>query len=77
MLSIVPQHVSLAGHLSEDALEAYVMNELSADDQTRLEEHVLVCNRCCDNLGDAFAFIAALKSALLDFQNRGKAIPFQ
>jgi len=51
--------------LSEDALEEYLMGRLSAEDEIRIEEHVLWCHECSDGLEGALIFIEALQSALL------------
>lgn len=53
-------------HLSEEALEEYVMGRSPAEDEIRIEEHFLCCDECCERLEKTFTFIEAFQNALLD-----------
>jgi predicted anti-sigma-YlaC factor YlaD len=53
-------------HLSEEALEEYLMGRLAAEDQIRIEEHVLWCHACCDRLEETFTLVEAFQNAFLD-----------
>jgi hypothetical protein len=58
--------ISISAHPVEDCLEAYVMGRLPVTDEARLEEHILICSRCCETLDEAIGYIDALKRVLTD-----------
>jgi len=51
-------------HLSEDALEEYVMGRIPVTDEAHLECHVLVCATCCEKLEELFCFVEAFKRCM-------------
>jgi anti-sigma factor RsiW len=65
MLSTALDRISVS-HLSEEALEEYLMGRLPAEDEIRIDEHVDCCDECYDRLEGTFAFIEAFQNAFLD-----------
>jgi CCR4-NOT transcriptional regulation complex NOT5 subunit len=66
MPSTAVERISVSQHLSEEALEECLMGRLPAEDELRIEEHVLWCHECCDRLEQTFTFIEAFQDAFLD-----------
>ena len=51
-------------HVSPEQLELYSMGRLEAAQAAALEEHLLVCEECCERLAQTEDFIAILRAAL-------------
>ena len=52
-----------AGHLDESQLEAYSMRRVPEDEAACVEEHLLVCESCRQQLADTDAFVHAMRGA--------------
>ena len=50
-------------HLSSDEMEAYSLGRSSDADLEKVEEHLLICERCQNELALTDQFIRAMKSA--------------
>jgi len=50
-------------HIKPDDLESYSMSALPEESAARVEQHLLVCETCRQNLSAAEAYMAAIKSA--------------
>ncbi len=53
-------------HVDEDVLDEYFFNRLSAEETSRLEKHVLMCDRCAQLLHDRQLFFVCVRAALKD-----------
>ena len=60
--------MSLGSHIDDDALESYVLGKLNKEQSAVLEEDLLICEACQENLERTDAFIDALRKAALDDQ---------
>lgn len=59
-------HSNIGPHVADDVLEMYLMKNLPEDDIASVEEHLLVCSTCQDQVEETETFIHAAKVALLD-----------
>ncbi len=50
-------------HPSEDVLEQHVMGKLSEAEVVPVEEHLLVCQRCCERVAWLGDFVDSIRSA--------------
>ena len=50
-------------HASDETLESYAMGSLDGPALAKVEEHLLVCPHCQEQLKDADAYITAMRSA--------------
>ncbi|MGB9456308.1 MAG: hypothetical protein WCB12_09710 [Bryobacteraceae bacterium] len=50
-------------HPSEDVLEQYVMSKLSEAEVVPVEEHLLVCQHCCERVAWLGDFVDSIRSA--------------
>ena len=50
-------------HASDETLESYAMGSLDGPSLARVEEHLLVCSHCQEQLKDADTFVAAIRTA--------------
>lgn len=53
--------LSTVGHVSEDILEEYAFLRLSNAETAIVEEHLLICPRCCQTLQKIDEFVLAVK----------------
>jgi hypothetical protein len=63
-------------HVNEDVLDEYFFNRLSGEETSRLENHVLRCDRCAQLLHERQLFFVCVRAALKD-KNAEKASPNQ
>ena len=54
-------------HESDDRLELYALDRLSATDLIRVEDHLIVCEDCRERLEETAAFAFAVKDALKQY----------
>ena len=59
-------------HPSSDALEAYSLSASSDADLEKVEEHLLICERCQNELAETDQYIRAMKGALASAQTGGR-----
>jgi Putative zinc-finger len=59
-------HTNIGPHVADDVLEQYLMKSLPEDDIASVEEHLLICSDCQDQVEETETFIRAAKIALLD-----------
>jgi anti-sigma factor ChrR (cupin superfamily) len=60
-------------HLTEETAERYSMGGLSAGTTARIEEHLLICERCRQSVAAADAYLAATRRAAAKLQGvKGK-----
>jgi anti-sigma factor RsiW len=50
-------------HASEDMLDQYVRAKLSEAEAAPVEEHLLVCPRCCERVAWLDEFVESIRSA--------------
>lgn len=55
-------------HLAEATVERYSMGGLSAGATARIEEHLLICERCRQSVAAADAYRAAMRRAAAKLQ---------
>ena len=54
----------MAGHISDDDLERYVMGAVKEEGElAALEEHLLVCGQCIERADEARQYIATRNAA--------------
>ena len=56
-----------ATHILEPQLEAYSLNRLAEDEAAIIEEHLLVCEQCRQQVSDLDVFHDSLLSALKEW----------
>lgn len=56
-----PQIFTRTQHIHDQALELYILNELSAPDTADVEQHVAHCGQCHYNLQDVRKFVTVLR----------------
>lgn len=56
-------------HIDENVLDEYFFNRLSMAETSRLEEHILVCDRCAKLLHDKQMFFVCVRAALKSKSN--------
>jgi anti-sigma factor RsiW len=61
--SKISEYPKIVAHELDEALEAYIMGTLPLSECSRLEEHVLWCAKCQEQLQAAHAFVAAIRAA--------------
>ena len=59
-------HTNIGPHVADDVLEMYLMKSLPEDDIASVEEHLLICSACQDQVEETETFIHAARVALLD-----------
>jgi hypothetical protein len=65
--------LSANGHATEESLESYVLGSLEEPALGELEEHLLLCSRCQDQLKEIDAYHAAMKSAAAALENQNES----
>jgi anti-sigma factor ChrR (cupin superfamily) len=50
-------------HIAEDVLEQFVMAKLSEAEVVPVEEHLLICQRCCERVAWLDGFVGSIRSA--------------
>ncbi|MGO9231058.1 MAG: zf-HC2 domain-containing protein [Bryobacteraceae bacterium] len=50
-------------HASEDALEQYVRAKLTEEEAAPVEEHLLVCPRCCERVAWLDEIVESIRTA--------------
>lgn len=55
----------LHAHPPEEVLERYVMHRMSDEEVERVEDHLLICQKCRDAVDDSERWVALMKSALM------------
>jgi len=60
-------------HASDDVLEQYSMGRLDETASQALEEHLLICARCQDNLAFTDAYGQSMRSAATDLRRQARA----
>lgn len=71
------QRFSSSGHLDEDEIENYILNRLNEPQRIAVENHVIACSSCCQQLEDTEEFIADMKAAWLSLSAADQgAFPF-
>ena len=60
VLAMMPERKA---HPDEEILEGYVMETISEEEASELEEHLLACEDCRQLLTETEAFVAAMKAA--------------
>jgi len=54
----------MAGHISDEALERYVMGAVKDEGQlAAMEEHLLVCAQCIGRADEAQEYVGTMKAA--------------
>ena len=61
---------SFSSHVSEQLLERYVLHQLAEDELAVVEEHLLVCPACQDQLRQVDEYIQAVKLAAGELRER-------
>jgi len=61
------------GHPSEESLESYALGSLEEPVLGELEEHLLLCSRCQDQLKEIDAYHVAMKSAAAQLENQNES----
>jgi hypothetical protein len=73
----VEQSFGLSPHLTEDQIELYSLGRLDSSDISPLEEHLMICEACRQNLDEARDMSVAMREALseakLDGRNEARA----
>ena len=62
-------------HLSDDLLDAYLLGNLSPEQENDLEEHYLSCPSCVDRLSATEDFISTLKAGLAELHRESAKGP--
>ena len=62
-----------ARHASDEVLEQYAMGRLDAGAVQALEEHLLICSGCQDNLTFADAYQKSMRNAALELRRQSSA----
>jgi hypothetical protein len=62
-------------HLKEEELEQYCLGGLVEARCVRLEEHLLVCEPCCNRLAETDAFVAAMRQASRQWSEDHAGVP--
>jgi hypothetical protein len=57
-------------HLAEDVLETYLMQKMPPSESLRIEEHLLMCDRCQDTAEDLRDVMESIKLACLQSEVR-------
>lgn len=57
-------------HIDEESLEQYAMGRSLESESEPIEEHLLICGPCRDELSDLDCFIPAVRDALRKFAAR-------
>ena len=60
-------------HASDEVLEQYSMGSLDVRESQALEEHLLICADCQDNLAFTDAYRKSVRSAALELRRQGSA----
>jgi len=50
-------------HIDEETLECYALGRLAEDEAASVEEHLLVCHSCQDELAAADEYISTVRAA--------------
>ena len=50
-------------HLAEDEIEKYTMGDISEEDASRFEEHLLICESCQDRVSESDSFVSSMQCA--------------
>jgi anti-sigma factor RsiW len=61
-------------HIDAETTEKYSMGKLSARVAARVEEHLLICERCQRSLAASDAYVAAMRLAAVEFR-RAERLP--
>jgi len=59
-------------HVSEELLELYILQRLSAEQLAPIEEHLLVCSCCREFLSEIHEYVRALKVAIREITEAGE-----
>ena len=51
-------------HIDDDDLERYVLDQLSEDNAAAIEEHLLICEQCQDQLAQVDQRVQAMRASL-------------
>lgn len=62
-------------HPSDDLLDAYILGNLSPEEENDIEEHYLCCPTCVDRLSATEDFISKLKAGLVELPRVRVGIP--
>ena len=57
-------------HLTKTDLELYILEQLSSAEQTRVEEHLLICDLCRDAVLKEEIFFKSMRAAILREETR-------
>jgi len=49
--------------MDAEEIEGYSLGTLSAEDEAEFDEHLLICERCRDNVEASDAYVAAIRGA--------------
>ena len=60
---------NMDSHITPKDLELYVLDGLSHDNRNRIEEHLLICDVCRDELEREETFFKSMESAILREDN--------
>ena len=60
-------------HISDEALEQYAMHTLSEPGCATVEEHLLVCPECQDQLHTLDRYVSAMRAAAAKLRKEQKA----
>ncbi len=64
-------------HVDDEQLEQYSMGNLSEEELTELEEHLLLCGECQERLTEIDAYTQAMRSASTALRSRGTARAYE
>ena len=59
-------------HIDEETMEKYSMAKLSDKAVARIEEHLLICERCRQSLAASDAHVAAMRLAAAQLRRAGR-----
>lgn len=51
------------GHISAEDIERYSMGDISEEEVSRIEEHLLVCETCQNRVAESDAYVSAMRTA--------------
>jgi hypothetical protein len=65
--------VKIVPHPSDDELERYTMQTLTAPEAGLLKKHLLICQSCCDRLPAEIEFVTAMRAAAAQIRQAEQA----
>jgi len=65
--------LKMNGHASDECLEQYALGSLEEPLLSEIEEHLLLCSQCQDQLKEIDAYVAAMQSAATQLEREEEA----